>query len=483
LQQEVQQRRFERVFLILFLVTLPLINPWVRGDGVGYYAYARAILIGHNLDFTYDYQSANESFRKARCYDNGEPRELFRTVTGHLDNHFTVGPAMLWAPFLLVAHGGVLVARSLGSPVLADGYSAPYRIAMALATCLYGFLGLMISFRLACKYVNPRWAFLATLAIWGGSSLPVYMYFNPAWSHAHAAFISALFLWYWDKTRESRTWGQWLWLGLIVGMMLNVYYLNVVILTVLVVEALSQYAQVLQGKSAAPNVSFKQLVARHLVFGLIVIVVMIPTFASRWIVYGGPLRTGYLSLREFLWDSPVLFSVLFSANHGLLSWTPVLVLSILGLFLFAMWTPKPGVAFFLTFVAYYLFMAFYPDWAGISSFGNRYFIPMTPLFLFGLAAFLHSLAQRIGDLKVATAAISSVLLVFVLWNLGLMYQWGTHLVPPHGPISFRQAAANQFTVVPRQLATHLETYLFRRKDMMRQIEEHEMQRLNKDAEP
>ena len=35
--------------------------------------------------------------------------------------------------------------------------------------------------------------------------LPVYMYFNPSWSHAHSAFIVALFVWYWDRTRTTRT--------------------------------------------------------------------------------------------------------------------------------------------------------------------------------------------------------------------------------------------------------------------------------------
>jgi len=172
-----------------------MLNPWVRGDGVGYYAYARAPLIEHNLDFTRDYQQANASFRENRLDKNGQPTAEFRTRTGHLENHFTVGPAILWAPFLLAAHAGVLLARSMGSTVSADGFSTPYRIAMALATALYGFLGLLISFRLARKYVDDTWALLATLAIWWASSLPVYMYFNPSWSHAHSAFVVALFLW------------------------------------------------------------------------------------------------------------------------------------------------------------------------------------------------------------------------------------------------------------------------------------------------
>jgi hypothetical protein len=32
-------RRYTRILLILFLCTLPLVNPIVHGDGVGYYAY------------------------------------------------------------------------------------------------------------------------------------------------------------------------------------------------------------------------------------------------------------------------------------------------------------------------------------------------------------------------------------------------------------------------------------------------------------
>jgi len=94
------------ILLILLLVSLPLLNPWVRGDGVGYYAFARALLIQHNLDFAQDYEHANEGFREARLDATGAPKKEFRTPNGHLDNHFTVGPAMLWAPFLLIAHAG-----------------------------------------------------------------------------------------------------------------------------------------------------------------------------------------------------------------------------------------------------------------------------------------------------------------------------------------------------------------------------------------
>jgi hypothetical protein len=476
---QAQQRRFERILLLIFLLTLPLLNPWVRGDGVGYYAYARAPLIEHNLDFTRDYQSANDSFRKFRCDENGQPKAEFRTRTGHLDNHFTVGPAILWSPFLFVAHGGVLLARALGSGIPADGFSRPYRNAMAFGTGLYGFLALLLSFRLARKYVGPLWSFVATIAVWWASSLPVYMYFNPSWSHAHSAFAVALFLWYWDATREHRTVAQWLLLGLIVGLMLDVYYVNLMLVSLLAVEAVGQYAHILEaGRSSSP--SLLELLSRHLLLVFVVFFVMIPTFVSRSIVYGGPFETGYYSLRNFLWRSPVFFNVLFSSNHGLISWTPLLGLAILGLLLFTVRLPKIGVPFFSAMVAFYLFISFYPDWAGISSFGNRFFVSLTPLFVLGLAYLLERIAAFFPRPRASLAVSSGVLACFVLWNLGLIYQFGTHLVPARGPISFRQATYNQFHVVPGQLTSQLRAYFFRRRDLMRQIEQRDIEQLKKD---
>jgi hypothetical protein len=473
---EAPQRQLEICLLVIFVLTLPLLNPWIRGDGVGYYAYARAPLIEHNLDFTHDYQFANESFRDARCDENGNPKPEYRTSTGHLENHFTVGPGMLWSPFLIVAHAAVMLARTLGSHIPANGFSWPYRYAMAFGTGLYGFLGLFLSFRLARNYVGPLWSFVATIAIWWASSLPVYMYFNPSWSHAHSAFVVALFLWYWDVTREHRSLAQWLVLGVIVGLMLDVYYANLMIVSVLVVEAVTQYLEIFRSGRSVVS-SFLTLFTRHLLFSCVVCVVMLPTFLSRWIVYGGPFKTGYLSIRDFLWKSPVFLDVLFSSNHGLLSWTPLAAFAILGLLFFAISLPKIGVPFLSALVAFYLFISYYPDWAGISSYGNRFFVSVTPLFILGLAYLLEGIATRFVRRRAALGVFAGILACFVLWNLGLIYQWGAHLLPARGPISFRAAAHNQFFAVPAQIASQLRSYLFRRSDMMRQIEQRDLEQL------
>src|ERR1700733_5367676 len=429
-----------RWLLGLFVLSLILINPWVRGDGVGYYAFARAVLIQHNLDFTADYNAANASFRDARLDENGDPKPVFRTPTNHLENHFTVGPAILWIPFLIAAHAGVLIARALGSNVAADGFSAPYRFAMALGTAVYGFLGLLLAMRIAAKYVGERWAFLATVAIWWASSLPVYMYFNPSWSHAHSAFMVALFLWYWRKTRETRSTTQWVVLAAIAGLMLNVYYPNAMVLTVLVVEAVPQYLGALRGKQSPElevGPSFLQLVTHHALFAIVMIACLLPTFVSRYVIYGNPFESGYFSLRDWAWRSPYFLAVLFSSEHGLLVWTPVIALACIGVVIFVLREPRVAGAILAAMLAFYFFISCYPDWAGISSYGNRFFVSLTPIFIIGLSVFFARVAQVFVSQRVAVAALSSAVALLIVWNLAVIFQWGTHLVPARGPIVWR----------------------------------------------
>jgi hypothetical protein len=471
-------RKSERLLLLLFFLALPLLNPWIRGDGVGYYAFLRAPLIQHDLNFEPDYLQANTGFRERRIDEKGQLKQIFRTSTGHLDDHFSVGPAILWAPFFLLAHAAVLLARAVGSAVPADGFSAPYRIAVAFATAIYGFLGLLISFHMARKFAQERWALLATIAIWCASSLPVYMYFNPSWSHAHSAFVVALFLWYWHKTRSLRTPRQWLLLGVIAGLMLNVYFANAILLIVLVVEAVQDYAAAFR---AAPHHerNLGAILSGQLIFAAAVLISLLPTFLSRYIIYGNALESGYVPLREWSWRSPYFLAVLFSSNHGLFSWTPILAVSVAGLFLFCRREPLVGQAFLAAALAFYLLIACYPDWDGISSYGNRFFISLTILFILGLSVALDRFAGLFRNPRVAVAAAATLLSGFILWNIGFLFQWGAHLVPARGPISWRQMIHNQFFIVPRQISADLKLYLLRRKDLMQQIEQRDIEQQQK----
>jgi hypothetical protein len=463
--------KYEVLLALMFLLTLPLSNPWVRGDGVGYYAFARSMLIEHRLDFTKDWLAANTSFRMGRTDAEGNIAPGEYTVTGHLDNHFSVGPAILWFPFLVVAHASVLLYDHLGGQVPADGFSKPYRVAMAVGTALYGFLALLFSFVLARRFVPEGWAFLATLGIWFASSLPVYMYFNPSWSHAQSAFVVALFLWYWIRTRPARTWAQWIVLGAIGGLMMDVYYVSVVLLLVPLLESLGRYWKASRGTPEEPTVS---LFLKNAVFAATLFALFVPTLISKKIIYGSYLNFGYRE--RWFWRSPAFFKVSFSADHGLFSWTPILILAVAGIFILR--RRERTVAWYLIalFVAYLYTIGCYQNWDGVSSFGNRFFVPLTSVFVLGLAAFFDGLERAWTERRALIVSVSATA-IFILWNMGLIFQWGTHLIPARGPISWRDAAYNEFVVVPADASQAFKDYLTHRSQMMNRIEQEDVNRL------
>jgi hypothetical protein len=456
--------RYETILIVLFILTLPFINPWVRGDGVGYYAYARAMLIEHRLDFTNDWLNANPSFRMNRVDAAGRILADQYTSTGHLDNHFAVGPAILWSPLLIVTHAGVLLYDRLGGHVAADGYSRPYLIAMALGTAFYGFMALWISFVLARKYVAERWAFLAVVGVWFASSLPAYMYFNPSWSHAHSAFAVALFVWYWMRTRGARTWIQWAILGALGGLMMDVYYVTAVVVLLPLLESLAGYRASLLGKESEPA---WRLLLKDAAFAATLAAAFLPTLIAKKIVYGSYFYMGYTE--RWFWDSPAFFKVLFSSQHGLFSWTPILLLSVAGLFALRRYDRTLALYLGIVFVAYVYAIGCYENWHGISSYGNRFFVALTALFALGLAALVDWLAGAWQERRAAIFAWSGVV-VLVVWNLGLMFQWGMHLIPDRGPISWRDAAYNQVAVVPAQAEHSMRNYFLGRRQLMERIE-------------
>jgi hypothetical protein len=475
LARKIPSYKSTRILAVLFVITLPLVNPWVRGDGVGYYAYIRSLLVEHRLDFQNDWRAGNLSFTMGRVHANGSIDRLQYTRTGSLDNHFAVGPAMLWAPLLAPLHLTMLSLEHFGANVKANGFSRPYLVVMALGTTFYGLLGLYLSFRFACHYVAERWALLATVGIWFASSLPVYMYFNPSWSHAHSVFIVAAFLCYWHHTRTARGLAQWLILGLISGLMLDVYYVNVAVLLLPLMESLDTYWH----SWRAPRhgwFSIRRLFTANLLYACATLIAFSPTLITRKIIYGHALNFGYTEVGGFRWKAPFIGKALVSSDHGLLVWTPILIFAVAGLFLFFKHDHKLATYFVVVFAAFCYIIGGDFNWDGISSFGNRFFISLTPLFVLGLAVLFSELEEWLKQEQAALLLASSVTVMLIAWNLAFIFQWGTHMVPARGPISWKQMMHNQF-IVPERAVTAVETYFHDRRALMQQIEQEDVQQL------
>jgi hypothetical protein len=164
----------------------------------------------------------------------------------------------------------------------------------------------------------------------------------------------------------------------------------------------------------------------HLLGVLGALVALLPTFITRQIVFGSPFSVGPYSLRLWNWSAPACGKVLFSASHGL-------CLSVV--------------------LAFYGLVSSYPGWSGVFGFGNRYFVSLTPLFVLGLACALAFAERWWRDHRRASLRLVPLILIFVIWNLGLVYQWCTYLMPARSAVYWDEVIYTQFREVP-MLALH-----------------------------
>ena len=125
-------------------------------------------------------------------------------------------------------------------------------------------------------------------------------------------------------------------------------------------------------------------------------------------------------------------------------------------------------ALFAFVIGYYV-VACYELWHGSSSFGNRFLVWLTPVFVIGLAALLDAAGGALGSLapRAPHALLGAPIVLLVLWNAGLMFQWGTGMIPRQGPVDMAVVARNQVTAVPGRIAGFALRYLRSRQDATR----------------
>ena len=438
-----RNNRYVWALVTLFILTLPLVNPATRGDGFFYLAHLRSAVVDHDLNYVDELAFANP---KVRAYV--VPRAA---ASGRVVNKFAIGSALLWAPYYIPVHCVSLSLEKAGYNVRADGFAPQYLWSVALATALYVFAGLLLTYNLLLNYFRPGSAFAATLALWFATSLPAYAYFHPTMSHGPSFFTVALFVFVWFKTRGSRSYMQTLALGAVAGVMMMVRTQNAVYLIVPVAEYLVSIVNYLRRReSRAAVAELAHIACLMIATGIF----FSPQLAVWKILHGSIFRTGYEN--SFAWLQPKMLSVLFSTNHGVFLWTPVIAIAALGLIRFWRRDRLLAAAGAACFASQLYLIAAWGCWYQGSSFGGRMFIGTYPFLAFGLGAVTAFLAQRV---KMATVWIFLVLLV--LWNWNLLFQFGTGMIPREGPVPAALVVKNTLKV-PARVYDFAGEYLFQR---------------------
>jgi Dolichyl-phosphate-mannose-protein mannosyltransferase len=401
---------------------------WVIGsDGLSYYAYLRSFALDRDLDFSNEFKFHNP-------LGHAVPDPDLKTSTGMVPNLHSVGPAILWAPFFLVAHALSTVLAHFNPKYAPDGYTPLYHLFIGFGTVLYTCVAVALLYRFLSRYYPKSVSLTALLALWFGSNLIYYTVIEPAMPHALSLFAVVLFLCFLSRAADKPSIRNFALTGMAAGLMVLARWQSVIYL--LLVGLLALREALPAGRSGPWNVrglfspKYLALVVCLLAVALIQAVAWKVIYGSFLIIPQG---------REFLrWNNPELAAVLFSLRRGLFTWHPILLISTIGLW-YAIGVNAPlALSFSLVLLGQIYINAVPVDWWAGVSFGMRRFVECFPVFAFGLAAVCHR-ASSIGIIK---RSLGICLVCFVAWNWLVMTQFASDQIEADADLSVRRVLYN-----------------------------------------
>jgi hypothetical protein len=401
----------------LFLVLALRFDPERRVihgvDGVGYSLHVRSLLIDGDLDF------ADE-------IDRVHPGELpgggETTATGLRPDKYAVGVSLLAAPFFAAAR---LVDRWTGASGAEheEGWTLADRIAIAVSSIVWGWVGLVLSYRVARRFAGARASAVAVTLLAIGTHALYYLVREPFLSHLDAIFALSLALLLTLRAAAAppaSAPGAWAAAGAAAGLAASVR-LTALLFAVVPASLLVRRAR-LDGR--APGSAAAALALGGLL-GLA------PQLLAWRVLYGSWWVDAYQGEAFTNLFSPRVLEVLFSSRHGLLSWSPLLLLAVAGLPRLVKTNPGVGHAM----VAWALLLLYanagWEQWWLGHSFGHRGFLCLFPLFAVALAVFLDGPAAALPR-----AALAAAIAAAVAWNGLLMVAYLAEVVPYSGSFSW-----------------------------------------------
>ena len=385
-------------------------GPTIAGDGLGHYAYVRSLLIDGDFDFRnefHDYAGVAAL-----------PRLDEETATGLIRNPWPVGPAILWLPAFVVTHQRI----DPQGGVERNGYSQPYHTAIVFASVSYGLLGLLVSFLCALRFASAGMAFVAVGIVFWATPALFYLTGDPPMPHSMSILSVGVAVYAWLRWRESTAPSAYLLLGAAAGFCALIRFQDAVvgILTLWSLANLSGHA-------------WRQRLGFLLWFIGGFVLVSLPQLWTFRQIYGTwiliPQGASFLHLSD-----PAILGLLFSWQHGFVSWTPIAGLLLASTIMLAVRKPVYGVPLLVFVVAELYLAAAAGDWWGGAAFGARRLVSLTAPFSVALAV---TLTWSSRPTRIAICAFSALL---ALWNVVLVEGYRLGAIDDYEPVNIIRAA-------------------------------------------
>ncbi len=406
--------------LLATLVAQQSLNNGITSDGALYFAHLRSVVFDGDLDIGPEIAAL------------GQPPRPHHVVP--------IGPAIVWAPaYLLVAAGdwiGAAAGMWTRPAGVAVGLGWWYILAALLSSWLAMAAGLVaLYFRLRREFGGAI-ALLTCALTLGATTLAWYVIYEPSMTHAvsFGVVAAALILterWFVDR---PPSWRHAIVLGMCFSLVIVVrpedgVYLVFPLAALLFAPAfrdapvrarLRLVGATLIG--AAPLILVQAVLAARLLAG-----------SSLTLIGGGD---GYLTFFDARWAD-----VLFSSRHGLVSWTPIVWVALIGIVGYVGRRPLWAIPAIVAFVALVWTNASAHDWSGGWAFGGRRFTSVLAALAPGVAVVLFWVRRHPLMLLGPAAAL------FIAWNLLLMTQYQRQMLPRDEAVRFDVLVRQQADLV------------------------------------
>jgi len=415
------------ILLILFFVQFALsFSPHALAwDGVFYYTYTRSAVCDGDLRLGNDLVL---SYETTRAHDFVAKRfEEDLTSTGRVVNLFAIGTSLLWLPWFTLAYGLARLAglAGLGPPGITC-YEWPFVWGMATVTCVYGWISILVGFRLVKQFMSDWAALIASATVMFTTPLCYYQFREPFYAHAASAMTTALFVaaWWRSTKRGDSSPSSAFLLGALGGLAALVRSQNVAYLMLPGLTALSTGWSALRERN-------RQVVWHSflhiLSVGSSALLVLTLQFSVWHIFYGQPLTVPQ-GAAFMVWSAPWTWHVLFSTFHGLLPWMPLTLPAIIGLALLTRRAPKLSIPLLIVLFLQVYINGCARDWFGAGGYGARRFSNVLIILLIGYTALLDWRKERWYRLLIIGFSGFLVLHQWLILRYGFADQIGGHVV-------------------------------------------------------
>ncbi len=349
---------------VIAIFTLIFFKPVIAGDGVGYYVILEGTVRDQTFNFTNQLRY-NDVFNGTAVFYFEQSRQFV--------SQYPPGLALLSAPFYAASLflDDFSIFHIKDEFFLAErGDILVHQLAAIIAPLLLFLIALLLSLKLSNKFGLKTGA-LALMLTFFGTPIIRYATYDLYYTHVAEAGLIAVLLYLFFAERPVALQGA------VIGLLTTVRYTSALFLVPFALYYLWKNQR-------------EKLVWLAIGFAPFALALM----AYFTLAYGSSFTTGYSASGALGGNFSIIpvgiVNVLFSLQSGLLVWSPLVLLSLYGLW---QWKDeRKWILFGLFAVMLYVTSAFFHGTTGYS-FSNRYYAALFPIFVIGLALFLQRFSK------------------------------------------------------------------------------------------